>query len=425
MLPRGTLQVAVGLVVLGAASYIHLAVAGHSLTTADMADLSVVWSLVFSIGIGLYFPIEQEVTRVAAGRRVAGTGVAPLLRRGFVLSGLLTAGLVALAAASAPVLADRLFSGRWSLVLVTVAGILGWAVASPLRGIAAGVGDFRLYGMQMGLDGALRIVLAAVLGVAGLAVAGLRSADLYGLILIAAPLAATLLAVRPARRVISDGPPATRAELGHGLAPLIVSALLGQLILNAPVVSARLLAPADDALAAALLAALILIRVPIFIFSALQASLLSGLATAAAAGDLTTFGRMLRHASVVVTGLMVLGGIPAVLIGPWLIRTLFAAPDLLSWFDFAILAGGTLGYLLALVLGQGALSLRRHRFQMGSWIVGTVALVAVTLIPGDVRLRVEAAYAVSMWVAVAGLAVALFWYRHQVHAADQARDGVA
>jgi len=417
LLPKGTLQVAAGLSILGAASYIHLAIAGHSLSTAAMADLSVVWSVVFSIGIGLYYPIEQEVTRTAAGRRVSGVGVGPLLRRGFVLAGLLSAGLAAVLAIATPVLADRLFSGHVSLVLVTVAGILGWAVASPVRGIAAGIGEFRLYGLQMGLDGGLRIALAAALGVA--AAAGLRSPDLFGLILIVAPLLATLIAARPTRRVVTSGPPATGTELGHGLAPLIVSALLGQCVLNAPVVAARLLAPADVALAAALLSALILIRVPIFIFAALQASLLSGLATAAAAGDLATFGRMLRQACVVVTGLMVVGGIPAILLGPWLIGALFAAPDVLGWFDFAILAAGTLGYLLTLVLGQGALSLRRHRFQMGAWIVGTVALVVVTLVPGDVRLRVEWAYAISTWVVVAGLALALFWYRATIHAASR------
>lgn len=37
-LPPGTAMVAGGTAVLGAASYIHLAVAGHSLSKADMAD---------------------------------------------------------------------------------------------------------------------------------------------------------------------------------------------------------------------------------------------------------------------------------------------------------------------------------------------------------------------------------------------------
>jgi len=40
-LPPGMAAVAAGTVILGAASYVHLAVAGHSLATVDMARVSV------------------------------------------------------------------------------------------------------------------------------------------------------------------------------------------------------------------------------------------------------------------------------------------------------------------------------------------------------------------------------------------------
>ncbi|MFB7261833.1 hypothetical protein ACFCXH_06670, partial [Streptomyces nojiriensis] len=73
-LPPGTAMVAGGTAVLGAASYIHLAVAGHSLSEADKAGVSVLWTLVMSVGIGLFFPIEQELTRIVAARVVRGEG---------------------------------------------------------------------------------------------------------------------------------------------------------------------------------------------------------------------------------------------------------------------------------------------------------------------------------------------------------------
>ncbi|MCX5273140.1 hypothetical protein [Streptomyces virginiae] len=86
--PPGTAMVAGGTAVLGAASSIHLAVAGHSLDKVDMAGVSMLWTLVMSVGIGLFIPIEQELTRIVAARAVRGEGAAPVLRK----AGLLTAG---------------------------------------------------------------------------------------------------------------------------------------------------------------------------------------------------------------------------------------------------------------------------------------------------------------------------------------------
>lgn len=54
--------------------------------------------------------------------------------------------------------------------------------------------------------------------------------------------------------------------------------------MNAAVLSTKLLAPTDSALIAALLNALVLARVPLFVFGSLQASLLNGLSAALAVG---------------------------------------------------------------------------------------------------------------------------------------------
>jgi O-antigen/teichoic acid export membrane protein len=189
--------------------------------------------------------------------------------------------------------------------------------------------------------------------------------------------------------------------------------LLGQFALNSAVVGARLLAPEDTALTSALLSALILIRIPVFIYSAIQASLLSGLAAAAALGESEKLHRMVRHAIFIVVLLMVVTGIPAIVAGPWLIHALFNAPEALGWVDFAILSAGTLAYLISLILGQAAISLHRHKEQMYAWVAGAVALAVITAIPGDVRLRVEWAYAGATWVVAGGLAAAVFLARRE------------
>lgn len=387
LLPVGTLVTGVGVAVLSVASYVHLAIAGHALSTDDMANMSVLWSVVFSLGYGLFLPVEQELTRVVAARRANGLGSGPAWRRGIGLAGLFFGGLAVLLAVGNSTLADRLFAGNVALVLVTAGGLLGVAAASPMRGQAAGAGRFDLYSAQLGLDGILRIILAVAL-----AVAGLHSAVSFGLVLTIAPLLATIALVVPTARTATPGPPATWAELGHGVWPLLISVMLGQLMLNSVIVSARLIAPDQTVLATALLAALVMIRIPALIFGALQASLLSGLAARAASGDRVGFTRMQRHGLLIVTALMAAAALPLVGLGPWLVRVLFAAPDVLTRSDFAVLTVGTWAYLLSLVLGQGVMSIRRHRLQTLAWLAGVAVLLAITVAPGNVLTRLGWAY---------------------------------
>ncbi len=386
-LPPGTKLVAAGTVVLGAASYVHLAVAGHSLSTTDMAGVSVLWTIVMSIGMGLFFPLEQELTRIIAARAVHGAGAAPVLRRAAVLTCGFLAAVLGLLVALAHPLADRFFHGNMQLVWALGGAFAGLALTFMTRGVLAGLGRFNAYGAQLAVDGGLRIVLALACGFAGL-----HSALAFSLILAVAPLIAFAVTLPTTLRASRPGPPISWPDLVRGFGPLIGSTLLAQMMVNAVVVSTQLLEPTQVALVAALLNALVLARVPLFVFAALQASLLSGLASVAAAGDHGGFLRMLRKACGVVTALSVCGGVPAVLLGPWLIRILFAAPDVLTHLDFFWLSLGTLCYLLAQVLGQALIVQHRHRVQLASWLFGTAVLCGVTVLPGDIATRVTVAF---------------------------------
>jgi O-antigen/teichoic acid export membrane protein len=402
VLPRGTVAVGTGLVVLGAASYVHLAIAGHLLSASGYSSLSVLWSIVFSIGPGLFFPLEQEITRLVAARRVTGDGAGPVFRRGAVLAFTLLAVLCAVLAAGTPTLATRLFDGDRGMVAVLAGALAGLALAHPTRGVLAGSGRFGGYGGQLAIDGGLRIAFAAALGLAGV-----RSTAAYGLILAIAPALSVLATAAPVRAALRAGTTLAWSAFAKGVGPLLVSMLLAQLVINVAVVDVKLLAPHDAALAGALLSALVLARVPVFAFASLQAALLPGLASLAAANDRHGFRRLLRRGCGLVTAMSVLGGVPAVLIGPWLVTALFAAAPVLGDLDFALLAAGTAAYLLAQVLGQGALALGFHRDQALAWLGGSLALVLVTVLPGPVKLRVEGAYTVGSLVVAVLLAAAL------------------
>ncbi|WP_412077223.1 lipopolysaccharide biosynthesis protein [Streptomyces xanthophaeus] len=402
-LPPGTLLVIGGTVVLGAASYVHLMAAGHSLDTDGMASLSVLWTILMSVGIGLFFPVEQELTRIVAAHRVGGHGVSGVLRRVTVLTvamaGLLLAGM----AIAARPLADTFFYGRTDMVMALGVAFVALSASNVTRGVLAGLGRFAPFGWQLGIDGVLRIGLAV-----GFALAGVRSPLAFALILVIAPLVAVLVTLRPVRQGLGPGPADTWTGLLGGLGPLIASTLLSQVVVNAAVVSTKLLAPAEGALVAGLLNAIVLARVPLFVFGSLQASLLSGLSAAAAAGDRTGFSRLLGRTCLVVTALGVAGGLPATLLGPWLIQVLFKAEDGLGQAVFFWISAGTLFYMLAMVLGQALMVLRKHNLQLLGWAVATLVLLGVTLLPGEVATRVCLAYTLAALTAVIGMAASLW-----------------
>jgi O-antigen/teichoic acid export membrane protein len=157
----------------------------------------------------------------------------------------------------------------------------------------------------------------------------------------------------------------------------------------------------------ALLAAAVLARAPLFVFTSLQTSLLPGLADAVAAGDRARFRHLLTRSCGVVVVLGVAGGLVTTILGPWLTHVLFAARPVLANAVFAWLAAGTLCYMLAMVLGQGAMALSRHREQLLSWLAGFAVLAVVTTAPSEVTVRVVAAYAAGCATVAVVLAIVL------------------
>jgi O-antigen/teichoic acid export membrane protein len=401
VLPPGTLTVGAGLLVLGAGYYAHLAVAGHSLPASGMAALSVLWSIVFLLGLGVFLPVEQELIRLAAARTAVGEGIAPVIRRACELSGLVLAVILVPLAVAARPLADRLFGGDTAMVTVLGCACVALAVTAVSRGTLAGLGAFGGYGAQLAVDGGLRAALACALGLAGS-----HSAVAFGLILSVAPLLAVVFTLGPLISRVRPGPPLPWSA-SRRLGLLIGTMLLAQVLINAAVISVRLLSPGSPAVVGALLAAAVMARVPLFVFTSLQTSLLPGLAGAIAAGDPARFRRLLRRSCAVVAVLGVVGGLPAAILGPWLTQVLFAARPVLGNAAFGWLAIGTLCYMLAMVLGQGAMALSRHRDQLLSWLAGVAVLVVITTGPGQVTTRVVTAYAAGCATVAMLLAIVL------------------
>lgn len=405
-LPAGTGPVGAGLAVLGIAAYGFLAIAGHVLDPRGYSDLAVLWMIVFSVGPGLFFPFEQELARLVAARRAQGTGAGPVTARIAVVGAVVLAGLLVLTLVAREPLADSLFDGDVRLVDVLAANLVALTAAHLSRGLLAGHGQFSRYGTQLALDGLLRVAMAAAL-----AIYEVREPASYGLVLAAAPLLAVVLTASRRAMRLEPGPTIPYSELTAGLGLLIASSTFWLAVVNAGVVSARLLAttPAQVVLAGALLSGLVLARIPLFVFSSVQASLLPALSGAATAEDQEGFRRLLARTVAAVAGLGAAGSVVCVAAGPWLVGVLFDAEPVLGRADFVWLTTATTVYMIATVLGQAVLALAGHRDQTLGWAAGFMALVGVTLLPGEILVRVEMAYLAGSAVAAAALTAALYY----------------
>ncbi|HVF14547.1 MAG TPA: hypothetical protein VM942_08105 [Acidimicrobiales bacterium] len=397
---EGTAAVAAGLVVLGLTAYGFLVVTARALGPEAYAPLSALWAIVFLLGPGCFVPIEQELARSLAARRAAGLGGGPVIRQAAALGGTALVVLTALCAVAGFVLLDQLFDGQSLLVVGLLLSLAGYFAEHLVRGVLAGHGRFRPYGVALAAEGTVRLIGCAVLAGLGVATAGP-----YGIVLGAAPLLAAAVALRGNRGLAPPGPDADRREVTVALGWLLAGSVLAQVMANAGPVAVKLLAADDErAEAGRFLAALIVARVPMFLFQAVLAPALPRLARMAAAGDRPGFDSGLRRLLVVVVGLGAAGTLGALVAGPLVVRTLFGPDFELPTRDLAVLALGCAAYLLALTLGQALIAVSGQGRVALAWLAGVVAFGTVTALGSDLLTRVELGLLAGSIVAAAAMA---------------------
>ncbi len=402
-MPEGTLAVGVGLVVLGLTAYGFLVISARALGPESYAALSALWATVFLICPGFFLPLEQELSRSLSARRAAGVGGGPVVRRAALVGGVGAVVLIGGCVAVGLPLLDKLFDGEILLLVGLLVGLVGYFAEFLARGTLAGNGRFRSYGLILALDGTARL-----LGCAALAVLGVATAGPYGIVLGAAPLVATVVAMRGQRGLAGPGPDPETHELSVALGWLLAGSVLAQSLVNAGPVAVKLLATdAEKAVAGTFLAGLIVARVPLFLFQALQASALPKLSRLAAAGEPHDFQHALRRLLLLVGALGLAGTCGALAIGPWVVTVLFGSEFRLPAGDLTVLAGATAAYMLAMTMAQALIALSGYaRVAMG-WLTGVVAFAVVTALGSDLLVRVETGLLAGSVVAAAAMAALL------------------
>jgi O-antigen/teichoic acid export membrane protein len=372
-----------GLVIVGLAGYGYLAVAGHTLDAADFAAVSALYLLINIAGPGTFGGLEQETNRATSRALAVGSSTRLVTRTaavlGMIMLGLAVAGLLA----ASPVIVSHVFHGRWALEYALVVGVATAYAGYLVRGLLGGRRLFGGYAATLATEGTTRIILVGLI-----AALGLRSGAAYAFAFAAGLAFAGLVGLPWLRSQPPDLRPYSRSERAHtfsqlssGLALLVTAMMLTQLMANlAPViVTSRL--TSDPAEAAAFTSAFVLVRVPLFLFSPVQAVLLPDLTRAVAEADHARFRRSLR---LVVAGVLLIGVLGALLsatIGPSLVQILFGARVRLSSLVLGLLAVSTILLMVAQVLQPALIAAQRHRLVTRGWVVGSTVLIGLLFLP--------------------------------------------
>lgn len=402
-LPTGAVTVGVGVGVAGITIYVFLAIAARTLGAERYAALSTMWSMTFLAAPGFYFPLEQEVGRALADRRARGVGGAPVVRRAAVAAGAFALTLTVLTFGSAPFTLEEFFDSEILLLVGFSLALVGYAGQHLTRGTLAAAGEYRPYGILVGAEGAIRMI-------AGFALAGLgvATAGPYGLAVGLSPLLATAFIAPKARTTLASGPDAEWRELSRALGYLLFGSVLAMAMINvAPLLVTVLADEGERTLVGSVLIGLIVSRVPLFFFQAIQASLIPQLAALAARDAWHEFRVRLARLIAALTLVAATFTVGAAAFGPWVVRTFFGEEFELAGADMAYLAGGSGAFMLALALAQALIAIAGYRRAALGWAVGMATLFTVTLIPGDLLFRVERGFLAGAFAATATLGLML------------------
>jgi O-antigen/teichoic acid export membrane protein len=402
-LPEGTLPVGIGLLVAGVSSYLFLKVARVALGSDEAVQpIASLWIATFALAPGFFLPLEQELARTLSHRRAIGQGGQPAVARVRTL-GIGLAAIVTLAAlAASPLIVSGYFDGDWVLMMALIFAFAAYAPAHLSRGIASGNGRFKAYAIVMGSDGAVRILLCAIL-----AVAGVKTVGLFGFAVALSPIPGVLWVKSKGALRTEPGPEASWAEVTPNLGWLLLGSVFAAALVNAGPLAATLLADNDQKERVTQFTyGVLLARIPLFLFQAVQAALLPRLSRLAARNEIAEFRSGFARLMKLVLLVGVVGTAGAFLLGPLVIEKFYDAT--LPRTTMAMLALGSACYMIALAIAQAVIALRGHALVALGWGVGAITFVLVTWLASDELFRrVELGLVASSFASLCVFALAL------------------
>ncbi len=405
----GPLALAVAAGLAGAFTYLLQLLVARALGPEGFTDFASFWAFVLIVSYGAFLPLEQDVARRAA-RSESRTG-AHLWWAGSVAGAVLAslaagAGLVAWSLG--------LLGSRDSLTLVAVLVVSAAGGAQFVaRGVLAGSGRMHGYAAAVLVDALARVAVVALVATWSDLTAGLAALIVAGSA-VAAAAVALVCARRPGDTARTPGPPVPpRVPVGDllgSVAALVVAAGALQLLLNAgPLVAKADAAPEEAVLAGALVAAMTLARIPVFVVQSVQPLYLPRVARTAVSGDPRRLRDEVRALLVTVGALAATSVLAAGWVGPGLLVALFGDDFDLGRGRAALVALGFALFVVALVCGDLTVAVGHPVSVARAWVAGLVVGGASLLVLDDVALRTTLPLALGSLAATGALVVA--WRR--------------
>lgn len=404
-LPSGSLTIGIGLLIGGVSIYVFFRLGQEALGQDGFKPIVSLWFVMFALVPGFFLPLEQEVSRAVAHRRALGDGVRPVLRKVAPVAAVITAVLAVAVVLARTRLTNELFEGSAVVTLALVIALVGYAPFHLARGVCSGLGHFRLYSTMIALDGLLRVVLCAVF-----LLAGVDRVGPYALMVAVVPLSIATIVFGSGRLRGNEGTPATWSELAPNLGWLLLGTLCAGALINAGPLTVDLLGEGTEPEVVTRFGnAVLLARVPLFLFQAVQAAMLPRLTRLSALGDSREFRDVLRRLFTLVGGVGVIGVVGAFVAGSWALDIVYGGG--IDRRTITLLALASAIYMLAQACAQSVLSMSGHVFVAVGWVASFITFVVTAVWSSDdLFLRVELALIASSLVALGLFALGLRGY---------------
>ena len=401
-IPEGTLSIGIGLLVAGVTIYIFFKIGQQALGQEKFKPLVSLWFVMFAIAPGFFLPIEQELSRAVAHRRALNQGVGPVVKKVALLCVVTVVFLLALILLLSPMINDNLFEGNVIITVSLAIAIVTYGALYFTKGLSSGLGKFSAYGFIVGADGAIR-----VLACTALLLLGVTQLSAYSLIIVITPIIGVMIVLLAGQLKTESGPPATWSEITENLVWLLGGSIFAAALVNAGPLTVDILGDSQDAIRVTQFGnAVLLTRVPLFLFQAVQAALLPRLTRLAARGDLVEFKIGFRRLVVLVIGVGVFGTIGAFLFGPFFLDLVYGGG--IDRRTLTLLALASAIYMMALAIAQAVIALRGHRLVALGWLLSFSSyVICAWKVSQDLFLRVEVALVVSSTVALVSFALSL------------------
>ncbi len=190
-------------------------------------------------------------------------------------------------------------------------------------------------------------------------------------------------------------------------APAAVIAAADQVLVNGGPVLV-MLGGGSAKTAGLVFAATMLVRIPVYLFQGLAASLLPNLTRLNAADELARFRRGVLRTSLVLFGLGAAAVAGAAVLGPDVLSGVYGGDFTAGRLELALLAAGVAFYLVAATVSQALLAVHSVTAAAVAWAASAVVfLLAYAVSSGDDLMRISQSFAIATAIAAASLGLLL------------------